>query len=49
MVGLMTAVMWTLAGICALFVLAWMYGLFAHEKDKVDAYKRLAEKQKNEG
>lgn len=46
MVGLMTAVMWAVVGICVLFVLAWMYGHFAQEKDKIDAYKFLAEKQR---
>lgn len=48
MATVLSFIMWGIAGISILLVLFFVIGSFLTEKDKVDAYKYLAEKAREE-
>jgi hypothetical protein len=46
MATFMSFVMWGIVGIATLLFVMWFVGLFVQENDKADAYKHLAEKER---
>lgn len=47
MTTFLSAFMWVIAGVSIILILLVVFGSFLQEKDKADAYKYLAEKERS--